>query len=455
MAQKKVFIQGMHCRSCELLLEDDLGKLPGVKKVMANFRTGTAVLTYDTEVPKDADIAGIVNDAGYAVSTTPAKAKEPWFTSQPEKYGALLFSVAAVFILALLGSKFGWFTVGLGTDIDPTRLSLILLVGLAAGVSTCAALIGGLVLGLATRYSALHPELTFRQKLIPQVWFHAGRVSGFALFGALLGYVGEQLSGSLSFTALLTLFAGGVMLFLGLQLTGLSPRLSGWSIALPKGIARLLGLKSNREVYSHRGAFFLGAFTFFLPCGFTQAVQLAVVASGSMLLGALAMPVFALGTLPGLLVLGSFGSLPQGTARKWFFPFIAVCLIAFGGWNITSGLHLFGISTPTFTDTRDAGSKSADLAPIENGVQVVRMVQDARGYHPSDLPTLRLGVPARLIVDSQDSYTCAASLVIPAYGIQRQLEPGENIIDFTPKKEGNLAFSCGMGMFRGSFEVTQ
>ncbi len=454
MAQKKVFIRGMHCRSCELLLEDDLGKLPGIKKTLANFRSGTVLLTYEQAAPNDADIARTVEAAGYTVADGAPTAALPWLTHKIERYGIVLFSVVVVFVLALIGTAQGWFAIGLGTDIDPTKLSLILLVGLAAGVSTCAALIGGLVLGLSSQYSAAHPELSFRQRLIPQVWFQAGRIGGFALFGALLGLVGEKLSGSIGFTALLTLAAGAVMLFLGLQLTGLSPRLSAWSFALPKSLARVLGFGGDQKTYSHRGAFVMGALTFFLPCGFTQAVQIAVIASGSVLLGALALPVFAIGTLPGLLALGGFGALPQGAARVWLLPFIAVCLIAFGGWNITSGLQLLGINTAAFTQSADQNAV-ADFAPLENGIQVVRIMQDARGYHPSELPALRLGVPARLIVDSQDSYTCAASLVIPAYGIQEQLEPGENVIDFTPQKAGNLAFSCSMGMFRGAFQVSE
>lgn len=453
MAQRKVYIRGMHCRSCELLLEDDLGKITGIKKTLANFRSGTVLLTYEGDEPRAADIERTVEAAGYAVSDGPPEAAVPWLTRDMEKYGLVLFSVAVVFILFLIGRANGWFTIGLGTDIDPTRLSLILLVGLAAGVSTCAALIGGLVLGLSSRYSALHPELSFRQRLIPQAWFHAGRIGGFALFGALLGFIGEQVSSSIGFTALLTLFAGLVMLFLGVQLTGLSPRLSEWSLALPKSLARRLGVSDTGDGYSHRGALVLGALTFFLPCGFTQAVQLAVIASGSALLGAIALPVFAVGTLPGLLALGGFGSLPKGTARTWLFPFIAVCLIGFGGWNISSGLQLFGINAQTLAGTNDTVNDTAGFAPLENGVQVVRIMQDARGYHPSNLPTLRIGVPARIIVDSRESYTCAATFVVPAFDIQRQLKPGENIIDFTPEKQGNIAFSCSMGMFRGALTV--
>jgi len=44
-------------------------------------------------------------------------------------------------------------------------------------------------------------------------------------------------------------------------------------------------------------------------------------------------------------------------------------------------------------------------------------------------------------------------LIIPSLKIQKQLQPGENIIEFTPQKVGDLPFSCSMGMYTGVFHV--
>lgn len=450
MAQKKIFIEGMHCRSCELLLEGDFGQLPGVNRVTANFRKGQAVLTYDGHVPSDTVISAILEKAGYRLGE--GAGVLPWFSRSVETYGRLLFGVVGVGLLFLILQSTGWFSLTSTGSVDANRLPLIFLIGLTAGISTCAALVGGLVLAIAARYNALHPELSAREKFIPHFWFQLGRVGGFFVLGILLGVLGDALSGSVVFTAILTLFAGLVMLLLGFQLSGISPRLSRFSFTLPAGLSRLLGFKSGGgQTYSHRGAVTAGVLTFFLPCGFTQAVQLSVVALGDPLLGGIVMAVFALGTMLGLLALGGLASFLEGKGRVLLFPVIAVMLVAFGAWNMVNGLHLFGIDT-TIARSQPA-SAPANSAPMENGVQVVRMTQDARGYHPSPLPVLQAGVPARLIINSVDSYTCASSFVIPEFRIQRQLKPGENIIEFTPKKTGRLPFSCSMGMFRGAFQV--
>lgn len=449
MPQKKVSIAGMHCRSCEILLEEELGNVPGVSRVDVNHKKGSAVLVYDADAPSDEVIAKVIEKSGYRVSD--GTSKSPFFSRDIEPYVLFLFAVGFVFILSIVLDRLGWLSLSFGGEVDAKSLGLVFLVGLTAGVSTCAALVGGLVLGVSARYNELHGELSWKEKFVPHLWFNAGRVGGFAVFGFLLGLLGNFLSVSIGFTGTLTLLAGIAMLFLGLQLSELSPRLRHMSFTLPKALSRVLGIQRKKEKeYSHRGAFTLGAFTFFLPCGFTQAVQLAVVALGSPLFGALSLGIFALGTMPGLLLIGGAGTAVKGSYRKPFFAFIAVVLLFLGGWSVVNGLHLLGVDT-----TWSGGSKQAvePSVPQENGVQVIRMTQDSRGYHPSALPTLQAGVPVRLIVDSKDSYTCASSFVIPQFGIQKRLNPGENVIEFTPKKRGVVTFSCSMGMFRGSFQV--
>ena len=45
------------------------------------------------------------------------------------------------------------------------------------------------------------------------------------------------------------------------------------------------------------------------------------------------------------------------------------------------------------------------------------------------------------------------ALVIPEYGIQKGLAPGDNVIEFTPTETGTFPYSCWMGMIRSSITV--
>lgn len=41
MAKQAFKVSGMHCPSCEKVLQMDIGEIPGVKSVKANYKAGT------------------------------------------------------------------------------------------------------------------------------------------------------------------------------------------------------------------------------------------------------------------------------------------------------------------------------------------------------------------------------------------------------------------------------
>ena len=43
-------------------------------------------------------------------------------------------------------------------------------------------------------------------------------------------------------------------------------------------------------------------------------------------------------------------------------------------------------------------------------------------------------------------------MTIPKYNIQKKLEPGDNIIEFTPDEDGNISYTCWMGMIRSNIK---
>lgn len=63
---KKTFaIQGMHCASCVMLIEQSLQKVPGVKKATVNLATQKATVDFDAEQVTDEHIKSAVEGAGY------------------------------------------------------------------------------------------------------------------------------------------------------------------------------------------------------------------------------------------------------------------------------------------------------------------------------------------------------------------------------------------------------
>jgi sulfite exporter TauE/SafE len=86
----------------------------------------------------------------------------------------------------------------------------------------------------------------------------------------------------------------------------------------------------------------LGALTFFLPCGFTQAAQFAALGTQSPLLAAQTMGFFALGTAP-MLITFSVSSLriTHSPKRMFFFQIIGIITILLALFSLRNAITLF------------------------------------------------------------------------------------------------------------------
>ncbi len=447
--QLTVDIDGMHCRSCELILEKNLARIPGVTGVHVKYKKGTGVISYGQNPPARAEIERVVNESGYRLGT---HSKKTFFSHRFGDYVEAVLAGVAVWVLYEILRALGVFDLSLAAGGTPSLVTVFPL-GLVAGVSTCMALVGGLVLGISARHAELHPEATAMQKFRPHLFFNLGRLISYALLGGLIGLLGSVLKLSSGMLGILVVLLGIVMLVIGIKLTEIFPRLSGASfIALPSSVARMLGISRETKEYSHTGAFMTGAVTFFVPCGFTQAMQLFAISTGSFVLGSTIMFLFALGTLPGLLGIGGLTSALKGKTARYFFKFAGVVVIALALFNIGNGLTLAGY--PVSLGNGSDGTKPLQSLNIEmeDGVQILRMEQNARGYVPNRLIVKR-GVPVKWVITSTYPYSCASFLVVRQLGITKALQEGGNIIEFTPDTTGQIQFSCSMGMYRGVITV--
>jgi sulfite exporter TauE/SafE/copper chaperone CopZ len=442
------YIKGMHCRSCEILIEKNIAEIPGVKKVEVSYKKGIAVVESAGESLSNETIAKAVNEAGYSLGRA---TKLPWLTTDSRDYREIFLGFAALALIYVFGKGTGILDAFSGGFSAAPTYPIVFLIGLTAGVSTCMAVVGGLVAGFSAAYAESHQYATRWQRFRPNLSFNLGRLVSYALLGGVIGAFGSVVKISAGFTGFLIVGAGVVMFYMGLKLTGISPRIANAGLTIPKKIGRALGMSEADGEYSHGGTFVAGALTFFLPCGFTQAMQLYAITTGSFATGALVMFLFALGTTPGLLSIGAITSVLQGRKAITFFRFVGVVLVVLGFMNIAHGAALGGwnLQLPSFGAGQGAPSQAAI---IENGEQVVTMAQLANGYQPNSF-TVQKGMPVKWVIDSKSAFTCAASIRMPAMNIGQVLQAGENVIRFTPTQTGSLRFTCGMGMYSGNFTV--
>lgn len=451
---KTISIKGMHCRSCEILIEESLLQIPGVNAAKVSEKKGLAEVSYSGDIP-NSTFENAITSCGYSVG----KDSKSWFSRDLNAYYDLMKATLIFVIFYFVAKNTGLFKLAFNTSNNLSSIPVVFLVGLTAGVSTCMALVGGLVLSVSARYAESHPYATAEQKFTTHLIFNAGRIVFFTLFGGLIGYFGSFMKLGQASIGALTVFVGIVMLLMGLQIIGIFPKLEQIRFTLPKTIYKLLGIDTKKQAtYKNSGPFILGGLTFFVPCGFTQAMQLYAISSGSIITGAITMGVFALGTTPGLLGIGGLTSFIKGKIANTFFKFVGLTVVGLALFNISNGLNLSGINIPNMPKLNSP--KAANItnktnstnASMENGYQVINMTQSAYGYTPKSF-TIKKGIPVKWVINSTDSNTCASSIFSSQLGIRQNLKAGENIITFTPNTPGTIKFSCGMGMYTGYFTV--
>src|SRR5450759_1543000 len=441
-------VAGMTCTACERRIAKALTALPGVVSASASTRKGTASLIVTNESSRASIEAAIVK-LGYRLGGS------PWLNRDPQVWRSA--GVAAVFVAVLV-----W-VVGVGDltgkldDLSTGGLLLVLALGLAAGVSTCMAMVGGIILAISA--SAAKHSTASRAAARSSAWrinlvFQAVRIGGFGLLGAALGALGGRAAMPQPVVVALMVAVAVTMLLVGVRLTELSPRIAGWSPTIPGAVGDRLGLTGDLPARRTAGVALAGAATFFLPCGFTQAVQLYAFSTGSPLSAGAIMATFAIGTAPALLALAGAPTLFKGTRKVAMLRALGVVVVGFAVINANSALRLAGVdvSRVTFSvgaSAPQAVSSNVTLTPVD---QTVNTEQGATGYAPADAIVFA-GRPTHWVITSTAPFTCAASLTSQDLGVQGVLAEGRNVIELPKLAAGTYNYSCSMGMYSGRIVV--
>lgn len=436
----------MHCASCEVLIERKFKKIAGVEKVNVHYASGKAEL-FSSQEPNIHELNSLVKADGYHVSAWHDRQQ----MAQTEHKNTLkdYLQIGGIFlvIVSLYYILKQFDLVPVVSISEHMSYGLVFLIGLFAAMSTCIAVVGGLLLAIAGKYNELHPELTGIQKFRPHIYFNAGRIVGYTALGAAVGGLGSVISLSAQANGYLIILVSFVMLLLGFQLLHVFPWLQRFSPSMPKFLSHKIHDLSTKE--GKGTSFLLGASTFFLPCGFTQALQLYVLASGSWQIGALTMFTFSLGTLPALLSLSAISSFARGAFQRNFLKFSGVFVVMLALFNINNGLTLAGYNfnlASAFESKNSTTEAGASAFPIVNGKQIVKMAVSGYNYNPSRFTVVQ-GVPVEWQIDGAGATGCGQVLVMPTLGISKYLSPqGITTITFTPKETGTIPFNCSMGM---------
>lgn len=330
-------VNGMHCKACVLLTESELQEVAGVTGAKSNLQTRTVVVTGEFGDKSAESIAeelsGVLTTHGYSLSVEKQEKQKNW--SEFRIAIPLTFVFAALFVLL---QKMGIVNL---VDASNVTYGTTFAIGIIASLSTCMAVVGGLLLSMSTTFAKQGDTVK------PQIMFHVGRIVSFFVLGGVIGAIGSVFTLNTSTTFALSLIIGLVMLLLGINLLDVFHFAKKFQPAMPKFVSKhAIGMSK----FNHRFTpFLVGILTFFLPCGFTQSMQIYTLSTGSFLAGGLNMLAFALGTLP-VLALISFSSLSIKNSKYSgvFFKTAGLVVILFAVFNLFNSLVVIGLIPPLF-----------------------------------------------------------------------------------------------------------
>jgi hypothetical protein len=246
------------------------------------------------------------------------------------------------------------------------------------------------------------------------------------------------------------IIAGVFMVILGLNMLGMFGFLRALTPRLPRFVTRL----ADREKRG-RGPLFVGLLNGLMPCGPLQAMQIYALSTSSPLEGALAMLFFSLGTVPLMFGLGAFGSIMSRRFAGRVMKAGAALVVLMGIVMFSNGTALSGLEVGFDGSAAPGASQSAAAEDFASGeFQEITTPLARRGYPPL---TVKAGTPVRwnLYAEKGTINGCNNAIVIPEYNIEKRLQTGDNIIEFTPARAGKFRYSCWMGMIRGTITVVE
>src|SRR3990167_1197398 len=211
MKRKTLYVKGMHCASCNILVEDKFCEVKNVRGVKADFRNQTAIVSYKGHLDKE-----VLNDTiklhGYKIAN-PSSIQE-----DQEPFLSRLIQSSAFFVIFLILFFFAQELKLLPSFSASAGLSLtvVFILGLVASTSTCMATSGALFLSTIGKFNS--GQTSVGENLIPAISFNVGRILSYGFFGLLVGFLGKSAAQSFQLGPLLMGFVAISMVFIGLDM---------------------------------------------------------------------------------------------------------------------------------------------------------------------------------------------------------------------------------------------
>ena len=446
-------IKGMHCTSCERLIEDSVRDINGVKSIKVDYVTKIGKVVFDQDKTSLKKIFKVIEKKGYECSLPLENKKEikedsGYYTLNLKnaKLFGIIFGIIGVLLIAYFAFRFAG-KIAIPEISQNMGYGLLFAVGLLTGFH-CVSMCGGFVVS----YTAKHAqEGTKAHK--SHFMYGLGKTISYTVIGAAFGLLGSIIAFTPMMRGIAGIVAGIFLVIFGLNMLNVFPWLRKIRIKSPLFINKLIGKGSQK----HSSPLIIGLLNgLMIACGPLQAMYIMAAGTGSMLEGAKILFVFALGTLPVMLGFGFLTSFISNKVTHKILKASGAIVIILGLIMVNRGIALTGSGLDTNSLIASVSANSdeinGNIATLKGNHQEIRMEVNRDGWEP-DKFVLQKGVPVRWIINGKEITGCNKAIQVPKLGLNFDIKQGEQVIEFTPEEEDTIPWSCWMGMIQGTFIV--
>lgn len=442
--------KGSHCKSCEKIIIRQAKKIKGVQSATFDWSKEEGTVTFDPNKTDIDEILSKIEEKNYEcfILEDSNKIKNP--TSNLEKIMGWVFGALGIIIL-------GYYLFPLINKVphpsitESMSYTILFLVGLITGLH-CITMCGGFVVS----YTAKNAQEN-KSSHLSHIYYSLGRLISYTLIGALFGLVGSIIAFTPLMRGIAGILAGLFLVIFGLKMLNLVPLLRRLRVPSPKFVSKHLNQNNTPLIIGLLNGLMIA-------CGPLQAMYVLAAGTGSVIEGAKMLFIFALGTIPALIGFGYATTFISKKIAHKLLKVSGVLVILLGIIMLNNGVALTGTGydaksittkiTGTIQEKSGSTSNSGPTIEMQDGYQIIRMDVTYSGWGP-DTFVLKKDVPVKWIIQGKEISGCNNAIQVPAFDLEFDIKPGEQIIEFTPTKEGVIPWSCWMGMIPGTFIVKE
>ncbi len=422
MKVEEIKIDGMTCHSCEEILENSIKSIDGVLSVEASIKNRSIKIEYNKNKFNKTEMIKVIEKKGYTIK----KDNDTSFYM-----GVIILLFTGYLIIKRLGG-FNFIP-----NIDDTMgYGILFIIGILTSLH-CIAMCGGINISVCMANGK-------ENKFKPGLLYNLGRITSYTVIGGIIGGIGSVIGFSDKAANMVSIFAGIFMVLLGINMLGIFKKI-GLSFPIPKKFRYILNNKKRKT----SSPYVIGLINGFMPCGPLQTMQIYALGTGSVIRGALSMFAFSVGTAPLMLTISFVSSILSGKMGVKFKKVGALLVIVLGIGMFNRGFDFNSLFSFNPDSLRN---KNVEFAVINDEYQEV-ITRFENGRYQAI--AVQKDIPVRWVIKAEtgDINGCNNEIIISEYDIRKELQIGENIVEFLPQKTGSIRYFCWMYMLSSNIYI--